>query len=140
MQARGYLRATEPDMNAIADAIRAHMIAATGNDTFCVSWAGGNVILSAPNLTNVNDATVQAAVDAAPAPSNKLTVKRWVDEMPLPEKAIPLTIIDGVNTIRGKLVPPLNAITPAQFLSAIKAKADEIVVDRPEKPKEKDKA
>ena len=31
-------------------------------------------------------------------------------------------------------IPSLAAVTPAQFLNAIKAKADEIVVDRPEKP------
>jgi hypothetical protein len=136
---RSYPRPTEPDIPALADAIRAHMAtAATGS--FYVSWTGQSVVIEAANLANVNDATVQAAVDAAPAPSNKISVKRWVDEMPIPEKAMLLTILDGVNTIRGKLVPPLNAITPAQFLSAIKTKADEIVVDRPEKPKEKDKA
>ena len=131
--ARTYPRASAIDTPSLADAIRAHMTAA-GQPSFYLSWDGSAVVLEAFALDGVNDATVQAAVDAAPAPSNKLSVKRWVDEMPAPEKAAFLTILDGVNLIRSKLSPPLAAITPAQFLNAIKAKADEIVPDGATKP------
>lgn len=132
-EARSYPRATDIDLQSLAEALRSHL-SGLGITSPYLSWTGSAVILSAASLSGVNDQTVQAAVDAAPAPSNKLTVKRWVDEMPLHEKAMLLTILDGVNTIRAKLVPPLAAITTTQFLNAIKAKADEIVVDRPEKP------
>lgn len=132
-QARAYPRPTEPDLQSLGDAIRAHMAtAATGS--FYLAWNGQSVIVEAPDLSRVNDATVQAAVTACPAPSNRADVKRWVDEMPLAEKATFLTILDGVNLVRSKLSPPLAAVTPAQFLNAIKAKADEIVPDRAEKP------
>ena len=40
----------------------------------------------------------------------------------------------GVQSVGGTNALRLAAVTPAQFLNAIKAKADEIVVDRPEKP------
>lgn len=133
MNARTYPRATEPDIHALADAIRAHMTTAT-TGSFYLRWTGAAVILEAADLSRVNNATVQAAVTAAPAPSNKADVKRWVDTMPLGEKATFLVILDGVNLVRSKLVPPLAAVTPAQFLMAIKAKADDIVPDTPTKP------
>lgn len=132
-QTKVYPRATEPDLAALSDAIRAHMTAAT-TGSFYVQWNGSAVIIEAPDLSRVNDATIQSAVTAAPEPSNKADVKRWVDSMPLAEKATFLTILDGVNLVRSKLSPPLAAVTPAQFIAAIKAKADEIVPDRAEKP------
>lgn len=132
-EARSYPRATDIDLQSLAEALRSHL-AGLGIASPYLSWTGSAVVLSASSLSGVNDATVQAAVDAAPGPSNRLDAKRWVDEMPAPEKAAFLTILDGVNLVRSKLSPPLAAITPAQFLKAIKAKADEIVVDRPEKP------
>lgn len=133
MQSRTYPRATEPDIPALSDSIRAHMTTAT-TGSFYLRWNGTAVVLEAPDLSRVNNATVQAAVTAAPAPSNKAEVKRWVDEMPLPEKATFLVVLDAVNLIRSKLSPPLAAITPAQFLYAVKAKADDIVPDTPIKP------
>lgn len=133
MQSRTYPRAAEPDILALSDAIRAHMTTAT-TGSFYLRWTGSAVVLEAPDLSRVNNATVQAAVTAAPAPTNRADVKRWVDSMPNPEKAAFLTILDGINLVRSKLSPALAAITPAQFLTAIKAKADDIVPDVPTKP------
>lgn len=133
-QSKLYPRATEPDLVALSDAIRAHMTTATPKP-FYLSWNGKAVVLEADDLSKVNNATIQSAVTACPAPSNKADVKRWVDSMPNPEKATFLAILDQVNFIRSKLVPPLAAITPAQFLGAIKTKADEVVLDRIETPK-----
>lgn len=129
-QLRSYPRATEPDLVTLGDAIRVHMTAATLKP-FYLSWNGKAVVLEADDLSGVNDATIQAAVTAAPEPSNKAAVKRWVDNMPLGEKATFLVILDAVNLVRSKLVPPLVAVTPAQFLGAVKAKADAIVPDTP---------
>lgn len=132
-QTKSYPRATEPDIQSLSDAIRAHMATAT-TGSFYLHWNGADVIVEAPDLSRVNNATIQAAVTAAPEPSNRADVKRWVDSIPLGEKATFLVILDAVNLVRSKLVPPLAAVTPAQFLTAIKAKADNIVPDTPTKP------
>lgn len=123
--ARVYPRATEPDLPSLADAIRAHL-AAAGHPEFYLSWTGGSVVLEAASLDGVTDQTVQAAVDAAPVPSEMLTVKRYIDQMPLAERANFLTILDQINFIRSKLPTPLAAITPAQYVAAVKAKAESL--------------
>lgn len=51
-------------------------------------------------------------------------VKAYLDAMSLVERAIDLTILDQVNFIRSKLPTPLGAITPAQWVAAVKAKVD----------------
>ncbi len=63
---------------------------------------------------------VQAAVTAAPASSAPLFS---TDSFPLVHKAIVLALIDQLNVIRNLLPIPLGAITPAQALAAIRAKA-----------------
>lgn len=131
-EVRSYARATEPDLEELADDIRDHMVA-TGHQSFFLSWRTGLVFLEATSLSGVNDQTVQAAVTSAPAPSNRARVKRWIRQMPAEERCAFLTILDGINVIRAKLSPPLAAITPAQWLNAIEAKADETVPDLPAK-------
>ena len=123
--AHSYPRATEPDLPALADAIRAHLTAA-GHPAFYLAWTGSSVVLEATSLDGVTDQTVQAAVDAAPAPCELLTVKRYVDQMPLAERANFLTILDQINFIRSKLPTPLGAITPEQYVAAVKAKAESL--------------
>lgn len=51
-------------------------------------------------------------------------VKAYVDTMALIDQAINLTILDQVNLLRSKLPTPLGAITPAQWIAAVKAKVD----------------
>lgn len=63
-------------------------------------------------------------VDAsAQALQAKKDVQAAIDAMPIFEKAIVLALIDQLNVIRSKLVPPLADVTPAQALNAIRNKA-----------------
>lgn len=96
--------------------------AATGS--FYLAWNGQSVVVEAKDLSRVTDATIQAAVTACAAPSELADVKRYVDNMSLAERANFLAILDAVNLIRSKLVPPLVAVTPAQYIAAVKAKAE----------------
>lgn len=72
-------------------------------------------------------ATIIASVvtDAAALHAqDQRNVKAFIDNMPLVEQAIDLTILDQVNLIRSKLPTPLGAITVAQWINAVKAKVD----------------
>lgn len=66
-------------------------------------------------------AAAQNAIDTAPASSPQLAAQAWIDAMPLGEKAFVLALIDQLNVLRG--FHSLAAITPAQAISAIRAKA-----------------
>lgn len=66
---------------------------------------------------------VQSAVKAAAAGSPPLAQQRDVDGMPIAWKALALALLDQINIIRAALPAPLPAITPAQALAAIRAKA-----------------
>jgi hypothetical protein len=67
--------------------------------------------------TVVTDATALHAQD-------RKDVQAYVSNMPMVEKAINLTILDQVNFIRARLPTPLGAITPAQWIQAVKDKVD----------------
>lgn len=134
MQSRSYPRATEPDLNSLANAIRAHIIAACGNDSFYLSWTGAKVVLEHANLSNVNNATVQAAVDAAHVRTNAGDAKALVDNMPPDERAKMRAILGALNYIRGCLNPAKPALSEAEFMASIKSELDGIVLDRPAKP------
>lgn len=122
-QTRAYSRASEPDLQSLADTIRSHMTtAATGS--FYLAWNGQSVVVEAADLSRVNDATIQAAVNACAVPSELADVKRYIDTMPLAERANYLVILDQVNLIRSKLPTPLAAITVQQYLAAVKTKAE----------------
>ena len=133
MNARTYPRATEPDLPSFNDAIRAHVVSATGKDLFYTSWNGSAVVLEMPNFTNINNATVQAAVDAAPVATNALAAKRLIDEISPVDRAKELVHLDELNVVRGALNPAKAAISAADHFAAIKTKLDTIVLDRPVK-------
>lgn len=67
-------------------------------------------------LTVAIDAAAQAAQD-------DLDAQLAIDAVPLVLKAIVLALIDQLNVIRAALPSPLGAITPAQAIAAIRAKA-----------------
>jgi hypothetical protein len=67
--------------------------------------------------TVVTDATALHAQD-------RKDVQAYVNNLPLVEKAIDLTILDQMNFIRSKLPTPLGAITPQQWIDAVVAKVD----------------
>lgn len=71
-------------------------------------------------------ATVLAsvAIDApAQASDDEKSAQLEIDGLPIAMKAIVLALIDQLNVIRAALPSPLAAITPAQAIAAIRAKA-----------------
>ena len=71
-----------------------------------------------------NVATLGAAPTAADITAmRQLEAQAFLDTMPVFQKAIILALIDQLNVIRAGLPVPLGAITPAQALAAIRAKA-----------------
>jgi hypothetical protein len=71
-------------------------------------------------------ATLLTTVDvsaAAQAVQDQLDAQAFIDAWPIWAKAEALAIIDQLNVIRAALPSPLGAITPAQALAAIRAKA-----------------
>jgi hypothetical protein len=65
----------------------------------------------------------QTVITNAPADTPEIEAQFSVDGMPIATKALLLTLLDQINTIRAALSPPLGAITPAQALAAVRAKA-----------------
>jgi len=76
--------------------------------------APGILAKSAPELT----ATVAASTAAKQAAAQKV-----VDAWPIEVRALCLALIDQLNVIRAALPTPLSAITPAQAIAAVRAKA-----------------
>jgi hypothetical protein len=66
--------------------------------------------------TAVVDAAAQTIVDQKDA-------QVGVDQLPIILRAVVLALIDQLNVIRAALPTPLSAITPAQAIAVIRAKA-----------------
>lgn len=77
-------------------------------------------LMSQSDRDAVDAAEAQAATDADKT-SNKA---RLDDERVL--KALALTILDEINVIRSRMVPPLQPRTVSQMVTAIKAKVDSL--------------
>lgn len=112
-----------PDLAAIATAIRP-----TLGDPFYVSATVASGVLTVfvekPTAwTGAEITAVQSAVTAAVDRTPQNDAQNAVDQMSIYDKARDLALIDQLNVIRAALPSPLAAITPAQALAAIKAKA-----------------
>jgi hypothetical protein len=119
-QAFTAVRTTEPDPASLLSQLRALDPTAgvqhePGTLAFIIKKA---TAWTAPQIT-----AAQTALNTAPATTSQLAAQAEVDRLSIREKAIILTLIDQLNTIRAALVPPLGAITPAQAVAAIRAKA-----------------
>jgi hypothetical protein len=113
-------RTTTPDPVALRTAVQA----ATGDATATLfnlgdGWHGKK---AAPWSAGDLSAT-QTALDTTAALTPALSQQQMVDAMPVVWKAIALALIDQLNVIRAGLPVPLGAITPAQAIAAIRAKA-----------------
>jgi len=84
----------------------------------------------AASATAQDRATAQTILDtvavdaAAMHVQDQKDVRAYVDAMSLIDTAKDLTTLDQINLIRSKLPVPLAAITPAQWIAAVKAKVD----------------
>jgi hypothetical protein len=113
-------RTTEPDPGSLlaqlqsldASALVAHVL---GTQVYRVkkdtAWLPGHIT------------TAQNTIDTAPATTPQLLAQSEIDHWPISVKALVLALIDQLNTIRAALPTPLPAITPAQALAAVRAKA-----------------
>jgi hypothetical protein len=113
-------RGTEPDSASLLAQLRALDASAgvqhlPGTSTYVVKKA---TAWTAPQIT-----AAQNVIDAAPPVTPQLAAQAAIDNVDLVTKAIVLALIDQLNTIRAALPTPLAAITPAQALAAIRAKA-----------------
>jgi len=112
-------RGTEPDAAALLANLRAL------DATVGVQHVPGPsyVLKKATAWTAPQMAAAQTVIDTAPASTPQLSAQAAVDSLPIFERAIILALIDQLNVIRAALPVPLGAITPAQAISAIRAKA-----------------
>lgn len=113
-------RATEPDLSSLLALLRVVDATAGVQHVFGSGvWTiKKNTAWTAPQI-----AAAQNAIDTAPATTPQLTAQSMIDGWPLELKALVLTLIDQLNTIRAALPAPLPPITPAQALAAVRAKA-----------------
>jgi hypothetical protein len=116
-------RTTLPDLPALLVGIRSAVNDATvggGPDPGTVNTyrlkRGGT--WSDPDI-----AATQTLIDNAPPVTPEILAQRTVDAYPIEVKALVLALIDQLNVIRAALPSPLQPITPAQALAAIRAKA-----------------
>ena len=116
-------RTTEPDMPSLLALLR------TKDATIGIQHQLGTQEYRLKKDTTWTDqqvALAQQAIDTASPMSPQLTAQDEIDRWPIAEKALVLALIDQLNVIRSKLPTPLAAITPAQALAAIRAKAGEL--------------
>jgi len=111
----------QPDQIALLAAVKAQT-----NDTSAVlvrldqfRWGGKKTA----SWTPTQIAAAQAILDTTPVVTAQVAAQRRVDDFPIEYRALVLALIDGLNVVRGKLVPPLPPITPAQAIAAIRDKA-----------------
>lgn len=115
-----------PDPIALDIAIKG---AATGVTSITVQGSPGSYNISvdkATNWTSPQITAVQNAINGVADVTTILMDQAYIDKMPKVEKAIILSLLDQINLIRSKLVPPLGAITPAQVVAAVRVKVGEI--------------
>jgi len=115
-------RATPPNMGALVTALTP-LLSVGGAGSFQIRYQDGAVIIEQAHFTSVNVASVQAAVAAAPVNTLELDRQAEIDNLSITTKAIVLALIDQLNVIRAALPSPLGAITPAQAIAAVRAKA-----------------
>lgn len=112
-------RTTEPDPVALLAALRAqdasagvqHDVGGSYNVKKATAWTPQQITF------------VQNAIDTAPALTVERVAQNQIDQWPLALQALVLALIDQINVLRAALPVPLPAITPAQALAAVRAKA-----------------
>lgn len=67
---------------------------------------------------------VQNIIDTTADTSPRLTTKATILTWPIEQQALVYAVLDELNVIRARLVPPLPALTAGQFLNRILDKAD----------------
>lgn len=116
-------RVTAPHLPSLAVSITTELAKANAG-SFHLRYASGEVIVEQASWVGVTLATIQAAVDAAPADTAQLQAKDAVDALPRYLQAIVLVLVDEINRLRQNPTTVYPIITAAQAWSAVKAKVD----------------
>lgn len=111
-------RTTQPDLPALIASLRASI----ANDVGVQMFDSQHYLLKKANPWAAGEiAAAQTLLDAAPAITPQREAQSQIDNMPMVWKAIALTLLDQINVLRAN--DGLAAVTPAQALAAIRAKA-----------------
>lgn len=116
-------RTTTPDLVALIAALRTQLADPTAvlfpTGDAVGTWRGKKAqAWTAPDIT-----AAQTLLDTTAPLTLELAAQHNVDAWPIELKALALALIDQLNVIRANLPTPLGAITPAQAIAAIRAKA-----------------
>lgn len=112
------VRTTIPDIGTIARNVKSTI----GNDCSAYSEDGihfkfkKNTNFTAADITNL-----QSIINTAPSTNPQLTAQNIIDNMPIFEKAILLTLLDEINILRTNL--GLAPRTVQQAITAVRNKA-----------------
>jgi hypothetical protein len=112
-------RTTTPDPAALITTLRSVLSDATAG----VARIDSNrfVVKKTTAFTAQDTAAAQSAIDTAPELTDARRAQNTIDGWPIELKALALTLLDQINVLRAN--DGLGAITPAQALAAIRAKA-----------------
>jgi hypothetical protein len=113
-----------PDLGALSTPVRT----AIGDPFYLAAQLslGGTVtiVVDKPTAWQAGEITaVQTAVNAAADRTAQTDAQNQIDQMPIFEKAILLTLLDEINVIRTTAALGLAARTPGQAITAVRNKA-----------------
>lgn len=123
MVTRIVARVTPPHLPSLITTLTP-LLAVAAAGSFYLRWQSGAVYIDQESFVGVDLAAVDAAVAAAPIWTQALEDKQIVDDLPKWHKAIVLTLLDQINTLRTQPATVFAAVTPAQAWAAVKAKYD----------------
>lgn len=112
-------RPSPPDMVALLASLRGLDPSAGVDSLDGVRY----VVKKATAWTGPQITAAQNAIDTAPDLTPQRAAQNIIDTWDIATKALVLALIDQLNTIRGKLSPPLGNITAAAALQAVRDKA-----------------
>ncbi len=114
------IRTTEPEINMLIANLKALDASAgvqhdPGSSAYRLKKG---TAWTAPQIT-----AAQNVLETSPAATPQTIAQSEIDALPIAIKALLLVMIDQLNVIRAALPVPLPAITPAQAIAAVRAKA-----------------
>lgn len=116
-------RTTAPDVPSLTATLRGLDPTADPQPVRVIDGVPTLIVKKATSWTAPQIAAAQNAIDSAPAQTDQRDAQSAIDSMDLATKALALALIDQLNVLRAALPTPLGAITPAQAITAIRAKA-----------------
>ena len=117
-------RTTFPDLTALVTQLRTALsdvtigISIPTDPTIYRVKHSSDVAFTVGELT-----TIQTTIDNAPAITPQRQAQNEADNLTIIQKAMFLTLLDAINTVRAALPVPLGAITVNQAITAVRNKA-----------------